>query len=279
MRLALPLKGCLLLFSLSALFTGCAQKTIPEKSIAITAAERLEQRASNAYSKGDLVGAAKDFQTAILIYDSIAMVNAAASAQLSLARIDSEEGRTKNALEHINNVLRLSQQRDSAIHMSVTLLANGRAAALYLQQNDTTAANNALTAAERLCVNTCDARSALLTLRSHWALVMGDADGAKIKAANALVQSNHANDKANALRSLAEANLALGQLKVAADNAEQALQTDRAQGHSQRIIADLKLLARIYAKAENSEKSAAYLAQSQAASRAHQQLSSKHGAP
>lgn len=272
--MTLPL--CALVLSLVALASGCAQKkVVVEKSVAVAGAERLEHRASNAYAKGDAVGAAKDFQTAAQVYESLAMVDAVASVQLSLARIDSEEGRTKDALERVNGVLNLAQQRGTSISANTALLANGRAAALYLQQNNATAANDALAAAERLCANTCDAVSALLTLRANWALATGDAAGAKTAAANALAQSHNTNDKANALRSLAESGLALGQLTAAASDAEQALQIDQVQGNSLRVIADLNLLTSIYAKAGNLEKSTAYGARSQAASNARKQLGGK----
>jgi tetratricopeptide (TPR) repeat protein len=106
-------------------------------------------------------------------------------------------------------------------------------------------------------------------------LAAGDAANAKAKAANGLAQSQNPNDKANALRSLAESGLALNQFPQAANDAEQALQIDQTQGSSLRVIADLKLLALIHAKAGNADKSRAYTELGQAASLARSQLISK----
>jgi len=264
------------LLTVATLMVGCAQtKVVTEKSLAMTHAERLESRASRAYAKGDREGAVKDFQTAAQIYESLAMGDAAASVQLSLARIDADEGRARDALERVNGVLGLAQQRGTSISTETALLANGRAAALYLQQHDVAAAHSALTAAERLCASTCDAASALLALRANWALATGDAAGAKAAAASALAQSRSTSDKANALRSLAESGLALNQWTSAAGDAEQALRIDQEQGSALRVVADLDLLASIYAKAGHPEQAAAYRARGQAAKDALKQLGGK----
>lgn len=263
------------IFLLAAFASGCAQKKVTiEKSAAIAAAERLEHRASNAYAKGDAIGAAKDFQTAGQVYESLAMTDAAAVVQLNLARIDSDEGRTKEALQRVESITTLAMQ-SSVISTSTALLANGRAAALYLQQKNNVAADRVLSNAERLCASACEASSALLTLRANWFLAAGDAANAKTKAASGLEQSHNPNDKANALRSLAEANLVLNQSVQAASEAEQALQIDQTQGNSLRVIADLNLLALIYTKAGNADKSRNYAELSKAANLARSQLISK----
>lgn len=263
------------LFLLAAFASGCAQKKVAvEKSAAIAAAERLEHRASNAYAKGDAIGAAKDFQMAGQVYESLAMTDAAAAVQLSLARIDSDEGRIKEAVQRVEGVTAVATQA-GVISASTALLANGRAAALYLQQQNNMAADRSLSAAERLCAGACEASSALLTLRANWFLATGDATNAKAKATSGLAQSQNPNDKANALRSLAESGLALNQLPQAANDAEQALQIDQTQGSSLRVIADLKLLTLIHAKAGNADKSRAYAELGQTASLARSQLISK----
>jgi tetratricopeptide (TPR) repeat protein len=268
--------GAVLILTSALLVVGCSsKKPIIEKSAALAGAERLEHRASGAYAKGDAIGAAKDFQTAMQVYESLAMTDAAAGVQLSLARIDSDEGRIKEALARVDSVLGFVQKASSesgSISASTALLAHGRAAALYLQQKNYAQADTALNVAERLCANACEATSALLTMRANGLLATGDVQGAKAKAAGALAQSQTANDKANALRSLAQANLALGLFAQASGDAEQALQIDQTQGHSLRVISDLNLLASIYAKSGNAEKSAAYAALSQAAVRARKQL-------
>lgn len=258
--------------SLAALATGCAQKKVTvEKSAAIAAAERLEHRASSAYAKGDAIGAAKDFQTAGQVYESLAMLDAAAGVQLSLARIDSDEGRIKEAVQRVTTVTALAQQ-GGILQTETALLANGRAAALHLQQKNNPAADHSLTLAERLCGDSCNASSALFILRANWFLATNDAASAKAKATQGLAQAQNSADKANARRALAEAGLALNELAQATSDAEQALQMDQTQGNSLRVIADLDLLSRIYAKVGNPHQSARYAALSQSARQARQQL-------
>ena len=251
------------------LITGCgSKKPIVEKSAALAGAERLERRATTAYGKGDAIGATKDFQAALHVYESLAMLEAAAGVQLSLAKIDSDEGRIKEAQTRVADVLNQS----SSLGASTAMLAHGRAAALSLQQKNIAAAGVSLSAAERICANTCEAASALLAMRANWALAGGDAGAAKTHATGALAQAQSPNDKANALRSLAESSLVLGQLPDAATQAEQALQIDQAQGLSARVIADLNLLSAIHAKVGNSDKSSSYAALSRAAAKARAQL-------
>ena len=265
--------AALLAITVSALMltAGCASKKPTEvKSPALESAERLEHRGSAAYAKGDHIGAAKDFQTAAYVYESLAMVDALANSQLSLARIDSDDGRPAEALVRVNRVLNLPNT-GATISPSTLLLAQGRAAALYLQQKNLSAAGNALTAAEGLCASPCEAASALSTLRAGWHLASGDLTTAKTKAATALGQASTPSDKANALRSLAQIGLAQSLYPQATQDGMRALQLDQAIGASNRVIADLDLLASIYTKAGDARKAAEYtdLSRAAAAARAH----------
>ncbi len=252
---------------------GCASpKAAPEKSAALTGAERLEHRASSAYLKGDLAGAAKDFAMAEQVYRSLAMLDAAANVQLSLARIDLDEGHAERARARITHVLSLSAQPWSALSSTTRLLANGRAAALSLQENNQPTAHEHLLAAERLCGAQCEASSALYALRAHWLLRSGDAPSSLTKAHAALAAAKTQIDKANAQRSLGEAYLAQGQLAQAIQSAELALQMDQALGVSAKVIADLGLLARAYTQLGETQKAAFYTDLAQSATAARKQL-------
>ncbi len=272
MRFVAPL---IIAVSALVLAAGCASKKPTEiKSPAIESAERLEHRGLAAYAKGDHIGAAKDFQTAAYVYESLAMVDALANTQLSLARIDSDDGRPAEALARVNRVLTLPNT-GAAIFPSTLLLAQGRAAALYLQQKNLSAAGNALTAAEGLCASPCEAASALSVLRASWHLASGDLVVAKAKAATALNQAGTPSDKANALRSLAQIGLAQGLYPQAARDGLQALQLDQSIGASNRVIADLDLLASIYTKAGDASKATEYTDLSRAATAARAHLGEK----
>ncbi len=267
------------LFSLAIgtliLVTGCGSKQpIEVKSPALESAERLEHRAAASYAKGDSVGAAKDFQTAAYVYESLALVDALANVQLSLARIDSDDGRPVGALARVNRVLNLPST-GATLAPQTLLLAQGRAAALYMQQKNLTAADDALAAAEALCASPCEALSALSTLRAGWHLASGDWITAKTKAVLALGQANTPSDKANALRSLAQISLAQSLFPQATQDGLQALQLDQSLGASDRVIADLDLLASIYTQAGDARKAVEYLGLSRAATTARAQLHGK----
>ncbi len=267
----------ILAIAVSALMlaAGCASKKPTEvKSPALESAERLEHRGSAAYAKGDHMGAAKDFQTAAYVYESLAMVDALANVQLSLARIDSDDGRPADALARVNRVLTLPST-GATIAPSTLLLAQGRVAALYLQQKNLSAAGNALTTAEGLCAAPCESASALSVLRASWHLASGDLVAAKAKATTALTQAGAPSDKANALRSLAQIGLAQSLYPQAVQDGMQALQLDQSIGASNRVIADLDLLASIYAKAGDARKAAEYTDLSRAATAARSHLGGK----
>jgi tetratricopeptide (TPR) repeat protein len=270
-----PLALVVIAIGIAALVSGCGSKNpIEIKSPALESAERLERRAATAYAKGDHVGATKDFQTAASVYESLAMQDALANTQLSLTRIDSDDGRSADAIKRVNRVLDMPSS-GATISPSTLLVAHGRAAALYLQQKDLTAAERELTASEALCTMACEAASALATMRANWLFSSNDFPAAKAKADAALALATTPSDKANALRSLAQIGLAQGEYLPATQHAEQALALDQSLGTSSRVIADLDLLSSIYAKAGDSTKSANFAQLSLAAQTARAKLGGK----
>jgi tetratricopeptide (TPR) repeat protein len=265
------------LVGVAFLTLGCgSKKPVEVKSAAVESAERLERRATTAYTKGDHVGAVKDFQAAASVYESLAMSDALANTQLSLARIDSDDGRPAEALTRVSRVLSLPSA-GAVISPSTLLVAHGRAAALYMQQKDLAAAGRALNASEALCTVACEASSALSTLRTHWHLSANNLTAARASASASLAQATTPSDKANALRGLAQVGLAEGQYAEAIQNAEQALALDQALGASNRVIADLDLLSDIYAKAGDAAKASNFTELSRAAAAARARLSSRSG--
>lgn len=257
---------------LSAALAGCAQKaTVIEKSPALESAERLERRASAAYSKGDHAGAIKDYQVALQVYESLAMVDAQAGVQLSLARIDAQDGRVTKALERASWVLNPSRV-SGGVSAATRLLANGRAAALHLQQHQLPQAKLALDHADGLCANTCDAVAALLTLRAQWLLASGNAASAEGLATQAMARAAHKSDLANAQRLRAQIGLALKNNTAAAADAQTALALDQAAGQAAKVVADLGLLMQAYEAQGDAAKVAQYRAQWQLAKQSLQAL-------
>lgn len=245
----------------STALVGCASKQVPiEKSPVLESAERIERRAAAAYNKGDLAAAVKDYQVALHVYESLAMVDAQAGVQLSLARIDAQDGRVDKALERSLWVLDPSRAV-TGVTSATRLLASGRAAALYLQQNNLPAAKKALDGADALCASTCEALPALLTLRADWQLANGEALAAEQSAALAITKSTQKADMANAQRTRAKIRLALKNHAAAAMDAQAALALDQETGQSPRVIADLGLLVDAYEGQGNAALAAQYRAQ------------------
>ncbi len=279
---------------------GCAQKqALSTRELALNpameAAERLERRGSTAYHKGDLAGALKDYQTASHVYESLALTAPFAIAQLNLARIDADMGKTNDALARVVQVLQALQTTDrspttgdrSAVDGSTLGLAHGRAAALHVQLQNWQAAGQHLALAESICEGRCDAASALHSLRARLQLQAGDLNAARLSATQALERATNMADKANALRSRAQIGLA-GTVVAATtaldaasllSDAQQALKLDQALGQSARVIADLELLIRISAYAKDASGERAYQALLARARLASQQLGAQLGAP
>jgi hypothetical protein len=252
---------------------ACGQKeTLVQKSPALAGAERLERRAAAAYQKGDLMGAFKDYQIASNVYESLALTEPFAAAQLSLARLDAEDGRLDAALARVVQVQQFSAIK-GAISSQTQLLANGRAAALYLQRQNWPMAHTNLVLAERACAGVCEAESALWVLRARLELNTYQLVAAREAATTALARATNAVDRANALRSRAEIGLA-DKLGALAD-AKETLKLDQEIGQSRRVIADLELLVRASAQASDVTAEKEYLVLLLKARAANQKLGAR----
>lgn len=265
---ALGLGLALLLVGLVA---GCAQKaTTAPLSAALEGAQRLERRAANAYSKGDLLGAQKDYQTAAAVYTSLALDMPLAAAQLNLAKIEGESGRAAEGLALAEAVLAKAN-----LGVDSRLMGHGRAAALSLAVQKPADAQKHLDTADVLCAGSCDAASALAVLRAEVLLLGNQLAAAKSASERALQAAKTDADKANALRARASVGLAEGApsgLAAAAVDAELALALDQNLGVSARVIADLALLAQLHRKAGNAGRADQYTAMAAAAQAAREQL-------
>lgn len=272
-RIGVMLSKVLLLASIG--LVGCAQKTtVVEKAPVLESAERLERRAAAAFNKGDHKAALKDYQAALQAYESLALVDAQAGVQLSMARIDAEDGRAAKALERTIWVLS-SSSAALGVTAPTRLLANGRAAALYLQAQKLDEAKLALGSADTLCAAQCEAASALQTLRASWLLAGGNPAAAEQSAALAIERAVHKSDLANALRVRAQIRLVLKNYSASAQDAQAALQLDQTAGQAPRVIADLDLLVQAHEALGDTARAQLYRAQSLLAKQALQALGQK----
>ena len=260
---------------LLVLFAACSQKQpLAHKSAAVESAERLERRATAAFVKGDLLSAAKDYQVAASVYESLAMQDELAVTQLNLARIENESGRKPHAQSLVEEVLRKAST-GAPYRPATLLIANGRAAAFAIGAENWPAAAAYLDTAQAMCQSGCDAVSALLVLRSEWMLATNDTAGAQVVANQAFERATNPSDKANALRAKAQVAMKMNAYQSAITEASAALQIDQEQGASSRVIADLALLSQAHSEAGNASQAAQYKALEQKAQKARDWLHAK----
>ena len=231
--------------------TACSQA--PLVSPAIAAAQASSQRGAQAFSKGELAIAQREYTTALRIHESLGDSAGRASSLLSLARIYAQAGRSDDALAAVQEVLNDPNLAGTAL----LITAHGRAAGLLLAKGDVTNAGLQLTRAGVLCGSGCSDAGALMVLRSRAALLQQQPALALKLATEALTlvpaastppvrQPQASAERANALRVQAQAHAALGQHALAAEPAKAALELDRALGLADRIQLDLDLLAQTY---------------------------------
>ncbi len=225
---------------------ACAAAPLPTVPPALQAAQRLEQRAAQAFAQGDFPVAQADYQTAAEVYASLALVEPQMRVLLSLARVQSEDGQTALALQTVNRVL-----AQPWLSTDTHLLALGRGGALLLAR-DNAAAQTYVQQALTLCAKTCSQQSALLVLQSRVALQQGHADQAIVLANDALKSIAatglplSTTEQANALHMRALAALSLQQPRAAADDAQAALALDQSLGIAARVVDDLRVLVDAY---------------------------------
>ncbi|MGH8755128.1 MAG: hypothetical protein ACREU0_04785, partial [Burkholderiales bacterium] len=122
-----------------------------------------------------------------------------------------------------------------------------------------------------LCAGSCSTQAALLNLHARAALARADNSAAiewAARAQSAAVDDRGRTERANALRVIGEARLALGEQRAAIQALEQALALDKALGLPQRIYSDLMLLGRAHAALGEREAARGYFRRSLAVANA-----------
>ena len=226
----------------------------PSISPAASLAQSSTLRGAQAFARGDLTGAEREYTTALRIHESLGDTPERAATLLSLARIAGQAGRTAEALAAVNQVL----ADQSQLGAPIVITAHGRAASLYLAQGDAQRAEQHLVQAANACAGACADAGALAVLRARLALAQQQPVQALKLATDALampglavttppgIHPQASAERANALRVQAQALLMLGQHDAAAVAASGALELDRPLGLAQRVLLDLQLLARAY---------------------------------
>ena len=220
-------------------------------SPAATLAQASTLRGAQAFARGDLTSAERDYTNALQIHESLGHTPERAATLLSLARVAAQAGRSEQALAAINQVLADEPQ----LGTPMVITAHGRAASLYLAREDTQRAGQHLTQATTACAGSCTDVGALAVLRARLALAQRQPSQALKLANDALAMPSLAAatppgatpqasaERANAFRVQAQALSALGQHDAAVTAAGVALDLDQSLGLAQRVLLDLQLLA------------------------------------
>ncbi len=237
-------------------------------SAAIKAAKSIERRATQSFAANDYVSAAAGYESAALVYASLALPEPLARARLSQARALADAGQAGKAQAVINEVL----QSVDGLSPDVLATAHGRAAALALGgavAGDASAssarAQMHVQSALLFCANACSQLSAITVLRARSELAANQAAASAASASAALAVAQNDNDRANALRARAQANAALAQHTQVLPDAQQALKIDQDLGAAGRVVADLQLLQRASAALGDAPAAARYSALAQRA--------------
>jgi hypothetical protein len=241
------------------------------------AARAYEQRAVQAFARGESAAALADYRNAAKLYASLAAVDAHLRAQLNVARVQAESGDAAAGMATVDEVLARVASMDalsggtpgtapspSLISADTRLLAHGRAAALRLTPDASPAqvlvARQHLTRASTLCGQTppsgpsasqsspqaCPQSAALYVLQARAALLARDPARAHTAATAALQAQPSSAEQANALRMRAYAALTPAASPAALDqawaDAQTALRLDQALGLAPRVADDLRAL-------------------------------------
>ncbi len=233
---------------------GCTSGPPPKQDSALVqSAQNIERRAAQAFARGEWDAAVAGYESAALVYQSLALPEPLARARLSQARALADSGRSDLALPLVLAVANPAVAQPADIRA----LAHGRAAALLLG-TDLPRAQGHVQEALLACANACTQLSALNVLRSRVQLAGLQSAQAVNSASAALLAARTDNDRANALRMRAQAQVAAGQHGAALTDAQQALALDQDLGLPDRVLQDLQLLQRASAATGDTSAAARY---------------------
>ncbi|MGH8757155.1 MAG: tetratricopeptide repeat protein, partial [Burkholderiales bacterium] len=226
------------------------------------------QSARAAFERGDLTRARQLYEQALATDTSIENADGIAMNALSLAQVHQMLGEPDAAQRYLD---RLLEDSDLQIPRERKAEAAARKAQLALSAGDAAAADRWADTGITLCAGSCSTQAALLNLHARAALARADNSAAiewAARAQSAAVDDRGRTERANALRVIGEARLALGEQRAAIQALEQALALDKALGLPQRIYSDLMLLGRAHAALGEREAARGYFRRSLAVANA-----------
>jgi tetratricopeptide (TPR) repeat protein len=221
--------------------SGCGTSVV-QASEQQELATKANHRGEMAFQRGEYASAQASFEEALRIDQSIENIPGIAVNRLNLARTAMTKGDRNQAQQHLDALLKAP-----LVSYPVASLADASAmqAALCLSNGDTAAALTHIEKGQAWCAGSCNAMSSLLLLRAQIAMRASRPDEAIEHASNALRRldnTKQAEEKANALRIIGEAQLEKKDPAGALARFEQALALDRDAGVPYKISLDLMYL-------------------------------------
>jgi len=250
------------------LLVACAGTPPAEPARTQRQAIALNQSARAAFERGDLTRARQLYEQALATDTSIENADGIAMNALSLAQVHQMLGEPDAAQRYLD---RLLEDSEPPIPRERKAEAAARKAQLALSANDTAGADRWADNGINLCAGSCSARAALLNLHARAALARADNSAAiewATRAQSVATDERGRAERANALRVIGEARLALGEQRAAIQALEQALALDKTLALPQRIYSDLMLLGRAHAALGEREAARGYFRRSLAVANA-----------
>lgn len=231
----------LALLLLTAL-AACASKVPAPANPRQEAAVQLNQRAQQAFQRGEWSTAEALYGQALRLDVALENEDGIALNLLNLARVQTAQGRYAEAQGWLQQLLEDKALTYPAPHRAAAAVQSGL---LRLRAGDLAGARQRATEAEAHCGKDCPHGGAIANLRANIALQAGEGEEAVRWAELAQRQTRDQGgvEQANALRLLARARLAQGKFSEARSLLDTVLQTDKALGLPDKIREDLLLLA------------------------------------
>lgn len=244
-RESLKSLAALLLLALAETAGGCGGARRPPAP-AFRAQEEQARAARKAWSKGDLQAAIAAQERALLIARSVEDVEGIALRVLDIAALRRSAGEPAQARAALEELLAEPPPLPYPGHLRAE--AARLAGLLALDAGDAAAGARWASHALELCgAAKCADRGAMVNLQARAAFVAGDPGGALRLAHEAHSLNRDAEDdveRANSLRIVADAQLALDRAAAAAETYADALALDKRLGLESKIFLDLVGLGR-----------------------------------
>ncbi len=256
------------------LLLGACGSAPPRQPAVMEQVKKADQAAYRAVRDGDLLRARELFRQSMLLNQSLDNLPASAMAAINLSSVNHKLGDDAAALALLDHVL-----SDAAPLYPAELRGTAafRKAIILVDSGKPVEAETALQSAAMECKQQCAYAPGMNNLRARLALDKGDYPAALTLSKSVINASAEKEELANAQRTAATAESALGQHDAALTHYLAALELDKELGQSTRIVVDLQGAAVAMEKLGRKAEAEAYVRRAMAAAEAARSLPGKAG--